>query len=54
MSIVIVYFANIIGIKCVIIISFCFTTESNVVFFWSIYISVIVEFTLAQVTVSYK
>ena len=51
LSIVIVYFAIIIiSITCIIIINFCFTTESNVVFFWSIYISVIVQSILAQVT----
>ena len=54
MSIVIVYFAIIISITGVIIISFCFTTESSVVFFWSTYISVIVQLILAHVTVSYK
>ena len=31
-----------------------FTTESNAVSFWSIYISVIGKLTLAQVTVSYE
>ena len=37
-----------------VINSFCFKTESNVVFFWAIYISVTVQLALAQVTVSYK